>query len=86
MTKAKISFESNIMNKFTSFRDYSLFHYIKNLTKSKSLPPSLLTDTGLAEYDIDKANFKSIFLFCILTKLSCSTYVVWMTYLLLKTL
>ena len=27
MTKAKI-FELNLINKFTSFRDYSLFHYI----------------------------------------------------------
>ena len=88
MTKAKISFESNLINKFTSFMDYSLFYYIKSLTKSRSLPPSLLTDTGLAESDIDKANAFNQYFYSVFSQNSVvlPTYVVLMTYLMLKTL
>ena len=56
ITKAKTSFESSLINKFTSCRDYSIFRFIKSLTKCKTLPSSLHSDLGLAESEIDKAN------------------------------
>ena len=64
--KAKLDYESDLINSYIQSTNPNIFRYIKNLTKSHSLPTSLHMDLIVFEEDFDKANafneyFHSVF-------------------------
>ena len=67
ISKAKSDYETNLVTNYLQSKDPKIFHYIKDLTKSHSLPSCLHMDSTVFEQDLDKANafnkyFHSVFL------------------------
>ena len=63
-TKAKLNYEQNLIKNFAHNRNLKIFHYIRDFTKAKSLPPILQCGTSKVESDKEKAEmFNNYFYF-----------------------
>ena len=56
MFKAKSYYEQNLINGYLQSKDSNIFHCLKNITKSHSLPSFLQLGSTVFEEDLDKAN------------------------------
>ena len=56
MFKAKSDYEQNLINSYLKSKNSNIFHYLKNIIKSHSLPSSLQLGSTVFEEDLDKAN------------------------------
>ena len=61
---AKSNYEQSL---FTNHKDPKLFHYIKSLSKSRSLPTVLKHNTISAESDKEKADLLNNYFFSVFT-------------------
>ena len=55
LSKAKLNYERSLINNFAYNRDPKIFHYIRDFTLAKSLPPILQCGTSKVESDKEKA-------------------------------
>jgi len=67
---AKSNYELNLINSYARSKDPNVFHYLKNLAKSDSVPPALQSDSTVLESDIDKANAFNEYFYSVFTQSS----------------
>ena len=56
ITKAKSDYETYLIDKYLQSKDSKIFHYLKDFTKSHSLPKFLHMNSSTFDDDLDKAN------------------------------
>ena len=69
--QAKANFEAKLVNNFAFSNDSKIFQYVRNLTKSTSIPSTILYDNTSASQDFDKANLFNKYFYSVFSR---STY------------
>ena len=67
LSKAKLNYERSLINNFAHDRDPKIFHYIRDFTKAKSLPPILQCGTSKVESDKEKAEMFNNYFYTVYT-------------------
>jgi len=73
LSNAKSRYESNLVTGFASKNNSKIVKYIRNFTKSISIPSTLLHDSSPTNSDTDKANLFNNHFYSIFTKSSPCT-------------
>jgi len=73
LSNAKSRYESNLVAGFACKNNSKIFNYIRNFTKSTSIPSTLFHDSSPTNIDTDKANLFNNHFYSIFTKSSPST-------------
>ena len=68
LSKAKSEYELGLINNYTQSKDVKLFHYIKSITKSNSLPTALKYNHITIDSDLDKANTFNQYFYSVFTE------------------
>jgi len=67
---AKCEYERSLVHNFASNRDLRIYRYMKQLTKSHTLPPELYFDNKVANTDYSKAELFNQYFFSVFTECS----------------
>ena len=65
---AKSNHEKNLVNNFVRYKDPKIFHYIKNMNKTNSIPSVLQHNSILVETDKEKAEMFNHYFYSIFTE------------------
>ena len=69
--QAKANFEAKLVSNFAFSNDSKIFQYVRNLTKSASIPSTIFYDNTSASQDLDKANLFNKYFYSVFSR---STY------------
>ena len=64
---AKSTYESTLINKYAPPSDPAIYHYIRAITKSGSIPPTVYLDNASASSDESKANLFNQYFYSVFT-------------------
>ena len=67
LSKAKLNYERSLINNFAHNRNPKIFHYIRDFTKAKSLPPILQCGTSKVESDKEKVEMFNNYFYSVFT-------------------
>ncbi|MCY3929513.1 MAG: reverse transcriptase family protein [Acidobacteria bacterium] len=68
ISSAKANYESNLISAFANNNNSKIYKYIRSLTKSHSIPPTLHYNSISADSDLDKANIFNDYFYSVFTQ------------------
>ena len=68
LSSAKTNYESDLITAFANNNNSRVYKYIRSLTKSHTIPPTLHHNSMVADSDIDKANMFNDYFYSVFTQ------------------
>ena len=75
--RSKTSYENKLVHSFANHSNYKIYQYIRNISKSKSIPSTVFYDDVSATCDKARADIFSEYFYSVFTSSSCSLPEIW---------